>query len=118
VPISAPSVAGTQYAIVLSATGGVDASWLWRADDSGPYVDPSYISTDGGTSWVAQARDFAFRTYVTVAAAPTPAASLLDAATAAPSTGSPLATLGFALLLIGSLGTLAVVSVHAAVSRR
>lgn len=44
----------------------------------------------------------------TVAAPPTPAASLADAATAPPATGSPLATLGFAALLIGALGALVV----------
>jgi uncharacterized repeat protein (TIGR01451 family) len=38
---------------------------------------------------------------------PTPAASLADAAMADPATSNPLATLGLALLLIGSLGTLA-----------
>jgi hypothetical protein len=130
VPISAPSVAGTEYAIVLSAPAESlgscpDDCWQWLfQEDTPPYAGgAAYTSSDSGANWAAlaanePAADFAFRTYVTVAAAPTPVASLVDAATAAPSAGTPLATLGFALLLIGSLGTLAVVSVRAAVSRR
>jgi uncharacterized repeat protein (TIGR01451 family) len=47
----------------------------------------------------------------TVVGAPaTPAASLADAATAPLVTGSPLAMLGFGLLLIGALGAVAVVN--------
>lgn len=49
---------------------------------------------------------------------PTPAASLLDAATADPVTGSPLEMLGFALLLLGSLGTLILVNAQGVVRRR
>ncbi len=77
VPISAPSVAGTQYAIVLSdpSETGSDcqppglpdsntACLYWMADDSNPYPDPSYISTDSGGTWVGQARDMNFKTYV------------------------------------------------------
>lgn len=119
VPISAPSVAGTEYAIVLSAPaesfGSCPADcWLWLfQEDTPPYAGgAAYTSSDSGANWAAlaanePAADFAFRTYVTVAAAPTPAASLLNAATADPATGSPLVALGFAALLIGSLGTLA-----------
>jgi hypothetical protein len=40
----------------------------------------------------------------------TPAASLSDAATAPPATGSPLATLGFGLFLVGALGAVAFVN--------
>jgi hypothetical protein len=120
VPISAPSVAGTQYAIVLAAPAASlgdcpSDCWQWLTDDSGPYAGGlSYFSGDGGTNWTAQARDFAFRTYVTVPAAPTPAASLLNAATADPESGSPLVALGFGALLIGSLGALALASARGA----
>jgi uncharacterized repeat protein (TIGR01451 family) len=48
-------------------------------------------------------------------ASPTPAASLADAATAPPATGSPLATLGFGLLLIGALGALLVANARGVV---
>lgn len=79
VPISAPSVAGTKYAIVLSDPNSTapdcgppnppppdtDPPCLrWGADDSGPYPDLSYLSTNGGASWFAQTRDYAFKTYV------------------------------------------------------
>lgn len=49
---------------------------------------------------------------------PTPVASLADAATAAPNTGSPLAMLGFALLLMGSLAALILVNAQGVVRRR
>ena len=48
----------------------------------------------------------------------TPAASLADAATVPPASGSPLATLGFALLLIGALGALVVANSRGVVGRR
>lgn len=114
VPISAPSTAGTQYAIVLSSPGSngscPEDCWLWLADDDGPYAaGVAYFSQDSGANWTAKTQDQAFRTYV---AAPipssTPLASLADAATAPPSPASPLAALGFAAVLIGSLGVLAV----------
>jgi hypothetical protein len=117
IPFNVPVVAGTQYAIAVRSPGS-DADcligcWVWWADDTGPYAGGlSFLSTNGGATYaVAQARDQAFRTFVAVPA-PTPAASLADAATAAPNPASPLATLGFALLLIGSLGTLAFVNVR------
>jgi len=70
VPISAPSVAGTQYAIVLSSSASSlgdcpDVCWSWLADDNNPYAGGlSYYTLNGGP-WVAQARDLAFKTYVT-----------------------------------------------------
>jgi uncharacterized repeat protein (TIGR01451 family) len=48
----------------------------------------------------------------TTVVAPPPAASLADAATAPPATGSPLATLGFGLLLIGALSAMVMVNVR------
>jgi uncharacterized repeat protein (TIGR01451 family) len=47
-----------------------------------------------------------------------PAASLPNAATAPPATGSPLATLGFAALLIGTLGVLVVANARGVARRR
>src|SRR5262245_41342053 len=71
VPISAPSVAGTKYAIVLSdqagsAQGCPDAGCLaWRSSNSNPYPDPSYVSHDAGVNWnIHTSIDFAFKTYV------------------------------------------------------
>ncbi len=49
---------------------------------------------------------------------PTPAASLADAATAPLAPGTPLAALGFAALLIGSLGVLVVANAGGVASRR
>jgi uncharacterized repeat protein (TIGR01451 family) len=46
--------------------------------------------------------------------APTPAASLADAAMPLPSSGSPLAILGFAVLLVGALSASAVLAVRRA----
>jgi hypothetical protein len=70
VPIGAPSVAGTQYAIVLSAPSASfgdcpAACWRWQADSSNPYAGGlSYYNLNNG-GWVAQARDQDFKTYVT-----------------------------------------------------
>lgn len=131
VPISAPSVAGTQYAIVLSAPAADFAScpiecwqWLFQEEVTPPYAaGAAYASLDGGANWAVvatndPAADFAFRTYVTVPPPATPVASLADAATAPPTSGSPLATLGFAALLIGSLGALVLANARGVVSRR
>jgi hypothetical protein len=120
VPISAPSVAGTQYAIVLSTgTSGTCPSncwqWAFQEDTAAPYAGgAAYFSSDGGANWaVLEASDpdadFAFRTYV---APPAPAASLADASMASPSPASPLTTLGFGLLLVSSLGVLLVANVR------
>jgi hypothetical protein len=118
VPITAPSVAGTQYAIVLSSASTWQGCsfdndcWIWRADDSGPYAGGGSFFSVFGSNWTAQASDHAFRTYVTVPAASV-AASLADAATALPTSAPPLATLGFGVLLISSLGVLLVANVRA-----
>jgi hypothetical protein len=121
VPISAPSVAGTQYAIVLSAPAASlgdcpDFCWQWLFDDgSDLYAGGELVTSfDSGANWAPQEAgwDAAFRTYVTPPAPPTPQASLLNAATAAPSPVQPLATLGFGLLLVGALGGLALVNVR------
>ena len=48
----------------------------------------------------------------------TPAASLADTATSTGSLGSPLATVGFGLILLGSLGALAYANIAGAVRRR
>jgi hypothetical protein len=76
VPLSppAPSVAGTQYAIVLSAPttacvlGQCEYSWNALAGD--PYTrGVPFLSLDGGTTWTANnainGADFAFKTFVT-----------------------------------------------------
>lgn len=69
VSIDVPSVAGTQYAIVLSAPDATlgacpDTCWQWLTDDDNPYAGgPSYYRYCCG-SWVAQGRDFNFKTYV------------------------------------------------------
>lgn len=126
VAISAPSVAGTQYAIVLSSPGssvegcqgdppdpGQDC-WQWFFDaDGNPYTGGAlYSSLDSGATWAAVGgSDAAFRTYVTPPA-PSVAASLADAAMPLPSPTSPLATLGFGLLLVGALGGLALINVR------
>ena len=70
VPINAPSVAGTQYAIVLGAPAASsgdcpDVCWQWLADDNNPYAGGLSYYTLNGSTWVAQARDLAFKTYVT-----------------------------------------------------
>jgi len=73
VPISAPSVAGTQYAILVADPAGSfggcpDTTCLfWMEDDNNPYADPSYLSVNSGASWAPQARDYAFKTYVATA---------------------------------------------------
>jgi hypothetical protein len=69
VPIDAASVSGTQYAIVLKApTTGLCADvecWTWWADSAGGYSGGgSFYTHDGGSTWVAQGRDFSFKTYV------------------------------------------------------
>jgi hypothetical protein len=120
VAISAPSVAGTEYAIVLSAPAADPAGcpvecWQWAFEEavSAPYAGgAAQVSNDGGANWSAVVAndpdsDFAFRTYVTA-----PAASLADAATVPPSPTSPLVTLGFGLLLAGGLGMLLVANVR------
>ena len=63
VPVSAQSVAGTQYAIVLddSTASSID-SYAWSADDEDPYAAGSAPETGV---------DFAFKTYVADTAAPT-----------------------------------------------
>jgi hypothetical protein len=116
VPISAPSVAGTQYAIVLSAPaanlgGCPNDCWVWWAFDGDPYAGGAAYATNGPPTWILKQQDQAFRTYV-AAPAPSVAASLADAATAPPTAGSPLATLGFAVLLLASLATLAFANVR------
>jgi hypothetical protein len=109
IPFNVPVVAGTQYAIAVWApyTTECDADcWYWFADDAGPYAGGlSYLSLDNGVSYaVSQGRDQAFRTYVAAPAA----TNLPNAAMTAPSPAAPLATLGFGLLLVGSLGVLLV----------
>jgi hypothetical protein len=68
VPISAPSVAGTQYAIVLSTTTSTgdcpDSCWNWLADKNDPYAGGGSFYSASGGAWVAQARDQMFKTYV------------------------------------------------------
>jgi hypothetical protein len=121
VSISAPSVAGTQYAIVLTAPDSdaacFEGCWRWLNDDSNPYAGgQSYQSVDETASgWTAQAgRDMDFTTYVTAPAA----TNLPNAAMATPEPSSPATALGFAVLLTGALGILAVVSSRRAVRRR
>jgi hypothetical protein len=69
-PAPAPSSAGTQYAIVLSAptTTCDGCSYLWRAGDTAdpyPRGDP-FFSSNGGLTWTVDATfDFAFQTFVT-----------------------------------------------------
>lgn len=115
VPISAPSVAGTQYAIVLSAPAATlscpDDCWIWWAFDGDPYAGGAAYATNGPPIWELKQQDQAFRTYV-AAPAPSVAASLADAAMAPSSTAAPLATLGFAVLLLASLTTLAFANVR------
>jgi hypothetical protein len=99
-------VATTQYAIVLVPPDSNAIVALGFAADV--YASGRLVVTDfpTGLVWGGFDSDYAFQTYVTVP--PAPAASTLpNAAMADPATGSPLLTLGFALLLIGSLGTLA-----------
>jgi hypothetical protein len=65
---AAPSSAGTQYAIVLSAPTAdpiPDNSYSWSAKSGDPYpAGQALFSTDGGATWGAQPADFAFKTYV------------------------------------------------------
>jgi hypothetical protein len=90
------------------------ACLAWGFDDGGnPYAGGAlYSSLDSGANWAptndSANNDAAFRTYVTVPAPPTPVASNLPNAAMDTSTDtSPLLALGFAALLLGSLGTLA-----------
>lgn len=116
-----PIPAGTSLQSTTTTTGTVTASpvsvqWQFTMNTGASetltiavLVDPgtppgTIIQNTASVSAFNQATALA---ETTVAAPPTPAASLADAATAAPNTSSPLATLGFALLLLGSLGTLA-----------
>jgi hypothetical protein len=69
VPLSAPSSAGTQYAIVLSAPTTNFGAYEWGCGtgvDPYPRGDP-FVSADGGVSWTGPLPgvDFAFQTFVT-----------------------------------------------------
>jgi hypothetical protein len=110
VPIGAPSVAGTQYAIVLSSAASdcIPNCWQWAFFEGNPAPyggGAAYLSDDGGATWALLVAndpdaDFAFRTFVSP--------PLPDAAMRQPSPGLPLTSVGFGLLLIGSLGVLVV----------
>ena len=70
----APSVTGTQYAIVLSAPDGLlgHYGWLGKIDALLPYADGNeFFSVDGGASWSSDSpldaglrTDVGFKTYV------------------------------------------------------
>jgi hypothetical protein len=66
----APSVAGTQYAIVLSAPSATSTSayeWVVSSGTAATYADGSFFrSFTSGASWMADAFDNGFKTYVTV----------------------------------------------------
>ena len=67
----APSVAGTQYAIVLaapSAASTVAYAWVASLGAAATYADGSaFLSSASGASWTAfPTRDAGFKTYVTV----------------------------------------------------
>jgi hypothetical protein len=65
----APSVAGTQYAIVLAAPSAVSTSayqWVASSGAAATYADGSFFrSFNSGASWMADAFDNGFKTYVT-----------------------------------------------------
>jgi hypothetical protein len=79
VPLTAPSVAGTQYAIVLSSP---TVGWQFYSMSTGPYsAGSAYLSTDSGATWTPighqisggpfVSEDFFFNTYVVPSATPT-----------------------------------------------
>jgi hypothetical protein len=66
----APSVAGTQYAIVLSAPSAASFAYEWVVSSgaAATYADGSFLrSFNSGASWTADAFDNGFKTYVTAA---------------------------------------------------
>jgi hypothetical protein len=122
IPFTTPAsvTAGTQYAIV--AQQPVGSTQISFNAGQGLYAAGDLVIDDGtGFAVVFPGWDLAFETYVTGVAPPTPTpsptatpqASLVDAAAASPSPLSGLVTLGFALLLISSLGVLLVANVRA-----
>jgi hypothetical protein len=80
VPLSppAPSVSGTQYAIVLRAAGADCHAALYYWSKVGtPYPGgTSVVSIDSGSTWGLQSDSTAFRTYVSANAAVVPEAPL------------------------------------------
>jgi hypothetical protein len=70
----APSSAGTQYAIVLSAPSADPFSgnlYFWSAKGGDPYfAGQALLSADGGATWGGQPGDLAFKTYVAAVNAP------------------------------------------------
>lgn len=62
-------VAGTQYAIVASATDGFPKETSWIRTNGNPYAGGSPFFKNGGDPWTAHSSgDFKFRTYVAPAA--------------------------------------------------
>jgi len=64
-----PSVAGEQYAIVLTAepctSEFIVLCDLWAGTDANAYAGGEGLGSDAGNPWVALGLDFAFKTYVT-----------------------------------------------------
>ncbi len=71
IPVSAPIVAGTKYAIVVSSpslaanVGPCTIFWAWGTSTTDAYASGTEFVTGDASTWIPLSGDFEFKTYVT-----------------------------------------------------